>query len=100
MGRSDRGEFMMMGAHLAAIVLLGQVPSPPTSAAPTAMVARLGSGRFAERQAAATAIERLGARALPALRSARDVKDPEVRTRAAALIAKIEGALLTQPSLV
>src|SRR5262249_28798236 len=42
----------------------------------------------------------LGRQALPALRAAHDSRDPEVRSRASALIARIENALLTQPTLV
>jgi hypothetical protein len=86
----------MMGAKLALLVLLGQMPAPGTSD----LIARLGSGRYAEREAAAAALEHLGREALPVLRSARDDRDPEIRMRAAALIAKIEGALLTQPTLI
>lgn len=86
----------MFGAQLAFLVLLGQVAAPN----PNLLVARLGSGRYAERQAAANALERIGRNALPALRSARDSRDPEVRTRVAALISRIEGTLLTQPTMV
>jgi hypothetical protein len=91
------GEIVMMtGASLAMILLLGQVPAPD----PQTLVPGLGAPRYADRQAASTALEQLGRRALPALRRARDLKDLEVRTRAAALIVKIEGSLLTQPTMV
>src|SRR4051812_42289920 len=86
----------MMGASLIWVVVLAQVPA----AEPAALVGRLGSPRYSERESAATSLERLGRQALPALRAARDVRDPEVRTRAVALINKIEGSLLTQPTLV
>src|SRR5262245_50845387 len=94
MGQS--GEWVMIGAFLAFTVLTGQVPAFD----PIALVAQLGSVRFAQRESAAAALERLGRQALPALRSARDVKDPEIRSRASALITKIEGELLTKPTMV
>lgn len=86
----------MIGAKLALLVLLGQVPATD----PSALVAQLGSGRYAQRQAAAAALEQLGRRSLPVLRAAKDDKDAEVRSRAQALISKIEGALLTQPTML
>jgi len=86
----------MLGAKLALVVLLGQVPV----ADPAALVERLGSPRYTEREEAAGALERLGRQAVAALRAARDDRDPEIRTRTSALLNKIEGALLTQPTLV
>ena len=61
----------MIGACLAIAVLVGQVPASD----PTALVAQLGAARYAQREAAASALERLGRSALPALQSVRDVKD-------------------------
>jgi hypothetical protein len=90
------GETVMLGANLALLVLLGQVPA----AGPAALVDRLGSPRYAEREAAAGDLERLGRQAIPALRAARDSRDLEIRTRASALVNKIEGALLTKPTMV
>ncbi|MHC5538529.1 hypothetical protein ACYOEI_09900 [Singulisphaera rosea] len=90
----------MFGASLALVILIGQVPPTPTSPDPSRLVVQLGATRYAERQAAASSLEGLGKRALPALRSAREVNDPEVRSRASALIAKIEGALLTHPTMI
>src|SRR5271154_3766891 len=90
------GGAMMLGANLALVLLLGQVPA----ADPAALVERLGSPRYADREEAAGALERLGREALAALRAARDDRDPEIRTRTDALLNKIEGALLTQPPLV
>src|SRR4051794_17626013 len=90
------GGSVMLGVNLALIILLGQVPATD----PAALVAQLGSPRYAEREAAAGALERAGRPAIAALRAARDARDPEIRTRAAALIHRIEGALLTQPTLV
>jgi hypothetical protein len=88
----------MLGAKLWLLVLIGQVPGG--QADPTALVAQLGSGRYAEREAAGKTLEQLGRPALSALRAVRDSRDPEIRNRAFNLIQKIEGALLTQPSRV
>jgi hypothetical protein len=86
----------MMGASLLFCVLLGQSPA----GSPVALVSRLGAPRYADREEASAALERLGREALPALRVARGQKDPEVRTRAASLIVKIEGSLLTRATQV
>jgi hypothetical protein len=88
----------MFGANVLLVVLLGQVPAEPVDL--SHLIARLGAGRYAERESACRALEELGSPALPALRAARSSRDPEVRNRAAALVLKIEGALLTQSSLV
>lgn len=64
------------------------------------LVKRLGAGGFAERQAAAEAIEALGDRALPALREARESPDPEIQARASALIDRIEAAGVGRPTRV
>jgi len=89
-----------MGANLALMVLIGQLAGPAPFSDIPQLVTQLGAGRFAERQAAAKALEQVGGQALSALRLARHSKDLEVRTRATALIAKIEGALLTQPAMI
>jgi hypothetical protein len=86
----------MIGASLALAAALGQAPPP----SPMDLVVRLGSARYTEREAAAKALEARGRQALPALRAVLDSQDPEVRTRASSLVQKIEGALLTQPTLV
>jgi len=86
----------MTGASLVLIALLGQAPSP----SPSALVARLGANRYADREAAARELERLGRDALPALRAAHNHKDAEIRTRATALADKIAGGLLTEPTLI
>jgi hypothetical protein len=56
------------------------------------LIRRLGSDSYAEREAAARALEGLGAAALPALRTAARGPDPEVRARAGRLVEAIEGA--------
>ncbi len=88
----------MLGAKLWLVVLFGQVPGG--QADPAALVAQLGSSRYAEREAAGKSLEQLGRPALSALRAVRDARDPEIRIRAFNLIQKIEGALLIQPSRV
>lgn len=86
----------MTGVNLVLLVVLSQAPSSEAAS----LVNKLGAPRYAEREAASTALERLGQRALPALRAAANARDLEVRTRAGALVAKIEGSLLTKPTLV
>lgn len=86
----------MTVASLAIIVLLGQAPAPD----PSELVAQLGSRHYAEREAAGDALVQLGREALPALHSARSARDLEIRTRASALVKRIEGNLLTQPTLI
>src|SRR5437868_10781898 len=88
-----RRDGVMLGAKLLLVVVIGQVPGGPAD--PSGLVARLGSARYGEREAASEALERLGRPALPALRAVRDARDLEIRTRAYHLIQKIEGALLT-----
>ena len=89
-----------MGAALLLCVVLGQLPQAAADSTSAALVRQLGAGRFADRQAAALELERIGSRALPALRAARLSRDMEIKTRAQALLVKIETALLTQPTSV
>ncbi len=84
-------------ATLIVLAALGQKADSSNDAA--ALVEKLGSASYAEREATKS-LENLGAKALPALRPSLKSHDPEVRTRARALINKIEGNLLTQASLV
>ena len=72
-------------AALFLLVALGQSPgsgASPSDPDPAALVCQLGASRFADRQAAAVALERLGAPALPALQAARESRDMEIKTRA------------------
>jgi hypothetical protein len=87
-------------AALLLLVGLGQSPGSAPEPDPAALVLQLGAPRFAERQAAAAALERLGRVALAALQSARESRDMEIKTRASHLLAKIETALLSQPTTV
>jgi hypothetical protein len=76
-------------------------PAPATAARVKALVDQLGSERFAEREAAAAALEKIGMPAAAALRAAAaDSDNPEVRERAATLLVKMKrtadsGARLT-----
>ena len=64
-------------------------------------IARLGSNRYSQREAAAKQLEELGRGALPALRkAAAESPDPEIQVRAAVLQDRIEEALTIQPSMV
>lgn len=91
----------MIGFSVAVLIVLAQAPAGPSSASsPAALVKQLGARRYAEREAATAALEKLGREALPALREARDHKDPEIRAKATALTEKIEGTLLTLPTMV
>jgi hypothetical protein len=67
-------------------------PSPADVSRARELVARLGSGRFSERDAATRALFRMGRAAQPALAEAARAADPEVRTRAELLMPRIEAA--------
>lgn len=66
----------------------------------TRLVALLGSPRFSERESAERRLLRLDREAIPLLESALENPDPEVRSRASGLIAKIELNSLGKPTLV
>jgi hypothetical protein len=89
---------MMLGATLVLLLVAAQTPGKEPFEDVAALVAQLGAARYADREAAAESLERIGRRALEALRGARDSRDPEVRTRAWSLAQKIESALLAQPT--
>jgi hypothetical protein len=88
----------MIGASVLLVVHLVAQPAP--SPDPGSLVKLLGSDRYAQREAAARALEQLAAAALPALRAGRESRDLEIRTRATAVLHKVEGSLLTQPTMV
>jgi hypothetical protein len=88
----------MLSANLVFLAMMCQAPAAGASQETSVLVEQLGSARYAEREAAASALERIGRSALAALRAAHESRDPEVRTRAAALAQRIENALLTQPT--
>lgn len=88
---------MMMGQLVLAAGLLAVGAAGPDAAD---LIVRLGAARYAERQEASRALESMGRDALPALRRARDSKDPEVRSRVADLIDRIESELMVRPTTV
>ena len=86
----------MLIAAVAMATVLGWAPGD----GPADIVARLGSPRFAEREAAAESLKRLGQQALPELRKARSAADPEVRLRASQVRDEIESVMLLEPTMV
>ena len=64
------------------------------------LVSQLGASRYADRETAAASLERLGRAAIPALKAARNHRDTEIRARSEALLVKIEGSLLLQPTML
>jgi len=90
----------MLGAKLILVAVLSQLHGTEPDKDLAKLVARLGAGRYADREAASETLERIGRGALEALRAARAARDPEVRTRARSLVQKIESALLAQPTQV
>ena len=88
----------MHGAILVLLLVMGGSSAAPAD--PAGLTAGLGSRRFADREAAERALGELGRVAIPALRVAEASSDPEIRVRAVALLQKIEGGLLVEPTLV
>ncbi len=88
----------MVAASL--VLVLGLAAQTAPVADPSALVEQLGAPRYVDREAAARELEHLGRKAVPVLQAARDSRDMEIRTRAAALLHRIEGSLLTLPTLV
>jgi hypothetical protein len=88
--------------HAAAWIVLasGLLAQGASGEPPEVLVARLGAASYAERERAAAVLERLGRDALPALRGAERSRDLEIRTRAAAILHRIEAALLVRPTMV
>ncbi len=86
----------MLIAAVAMATLLGWAPDD----GPAELVARLGSPRFADREAAAESLRRLGRLALPALREAQSDRDLEIRLRASKLRDEIESLTILEPTLV
>jgi hypothetical protein len=89
---------MTLGSAL--LLLLAALPADLSA---EDLVQRLGSADRIEQEEAARSLEELGADALPALRAAaadRMSAPPLVRARAAALLERVEGRLLTEPTRV
>src|SRR5438309_4011110 len=90
----------MRTGSLALLILVGgacalpaAAPAKPTAEHINALIARLGSGSFKERQEASRALDALSGDALEALRQAESGPDAEVRRRAAALASRIQRRL-------
>ena len=81
-----------LGGLLLAAVLGGLTPR--------GMIERLGSPKYAEREAASAALEKLGPSGFPALKAARNDSDPEVKNRATLIHDTIERSLLNRPTIV
>ncbi|CAN5623670.1 hypothetical protein BH23PLA1_BH23PLA1_01830 [soil metagenome] len=86
---------MNAALHTLILLLVGLVPSDPE-----ALVARLGSPRYADRESAARDLVELGREALPALSAARQSPDPEIRSRSGILLTKIERQILIEPTRI
>ncbi len=65
-----------------------------------ALIARLGSPRFADREGATEALTGMGREALAHLRTARRAADPEIQNRIEGVIDRIERSQLHSPKLV
>jgi hypothetical protein len=65
---------------------------------PEALIPKLGSAIYSEREGAARALDAMGRKALPALFRAKDAEDPEVRARSAALASIIQRRVLIEPT--
>lgn len=75
------------------------VPTPKPDAL-KALVEQLGADRYADREAASAAIEKIGPTALPALRDAAQSESPEVRERASLLSVKLKRISESNKALV
>ena len=63
----------------------------------TDLVARLGSAKYVDREAAAAALEKLGPAAFPVLKAARTDPDPEIKNRAEVVLDNIERSIIAKP---
>ena len=81
-------------------VILGLSLSAGTGPDPRSLIDQLGSARFADREAASEALQRLGREAFPALKDARKNLDPEVKNRAEVLLDTIEQNMLIRASII
>jgi hypothetical protein len=80
-------------AVLTAVVFTASARPEAATDSIDALVIKLGSPRYAEREAATAALDQHGAAAVPALRAVLYSADPEVRSRAAFLVQRIEQRL-------
>ena len=84
----------MLGAILAMAVVIDLGPSTDIAG----LVEQLGASRYASRIAAEGKLVGLGRMSLPALRVGAASKDAEIRARSVALLERIEGASLIEPT--
>jgi hypothetical protein len=83
--------FVAVGVFGLAVAAAARQPTPgPTPAGPAALVEQLGAESFADREAAAAALEKIGPPAIDALRLGTRSENPEVRDRAAVLLARLK----------
>lgn len=84
------------------LILLALISSDGVaeSESATALIARLGSPRFSDRESASEALIELGREALTHLRAARRSADPEVQNRIEGVIDRIERSQLHAATLV
>ena len=85
----------MLGVFLALAVAIGPEAASPED---SALVSRLGSTRYVERESAEAALIGRGRAALPALRAATGHRDLEVRVRVGAILRQVERSLVLQPT--
>lgn len=89
------GGLAMTGAPGGADPIRPTAPAPRPAEVPAAkLVEQLGADAFEDRETAAKQLRALGARAKPALGAALRSDDPEIRQRAAKILAEIRGDLL------
>ena len=86
----------MVGACLVPLLTLALAAAPDAAS----LVARLGSGTFAEREKASRQLEAMGCEALPALEAAMRSPDAEARARVLAVWDRIQKGLLVRPTMV
>jgi hypothetical protein len=90
----SREDIRMTVIFLALVATLGQNSGPASA---RGLIDQLATNQHAEAEAT---LMRLGAKALPSLRRAAAGGDDHTQQRAAALVDRIERALLTEPTLV
>src|SRR5689334_10849277 len=84
-----------------ALVRANGAPGPAKPAASAEqLIEQLGHREYRVREEANRVLAARGAEVLPALRKARNHKDPEVRRRIEALIGPLEAALLVAPKRI
>lgn len=89
-----------VGACLTLGLALAADPPSPSPGKAAALVEQLGSERFADREAAVAALEKLGPEALDALKAGARSENPEVRERATILLGKVKRSADSSSRLV